>query len=133
MKLILFFYLFREKINWFLFFLFNEIQIYDLLATISMKSMIKLLFNPIPTGGGECPCPPPPFRTRLKRFWYDSTALFTRIPFKPEFDQKCGRYYRFSESRSAYFSDFLHCFLLTKNAQVTFAEKPQMKINSLRK
>ena len=30
-----------------------------------------------------------------------------------------------------YFCEFLHCFLLARNAQVTFAEKPQMKMNRL--
>jgi len=47
--------------------------------------------------------------------------------------KKCGKYPRFSESKSVYFSDFLHWFLLTRNPQVTFAEKQQMKMNSLRK
>ena len=35
-------------------------------------------------------------------------------------------------SKSVYFCDLLYCFLLTRNAQVTFAENPQMKINSLK-
>jgi len=34
--------------------------------------------------------------------------------------------------KSVYFCEFLHCFLL-RNAQVTFAEKPQMKRTILRK
>ena len=49
-----------------------------------------------------------------------------RYPWK-----KNGRYIRrFSDSKSIYFCGFLHCFLLARNAQVTFAKKPRMKINS---
>ena len=33
----------------------------------------------------------------------------------------------FSDSNSVYFFEFLHCYLKTKNAQLTFAEKPQIK------
>ena len=34
--------------------------------------------------------------------------------------------------QSVYFCKFLHCFFLTRNAQVSFAENSQMKVNSLR-
>ena len=38
--------------------------------------------------------------------------------------QKCGRYNRFSDWKCVYFCDFLHCFLIVRNAQITFTEKP---------
>ena len=48
--------------------------------------------------------------------------------------QKCGIYHRFSDSNSVFFSVcFLIASLKTRNAQVIFAEKPHMKINSLKK
>ena len=48
-------------------------------------------------------------------------------------DQICGRYHRFSDLKSVYFCDFFHCFLKERNVRVTFAEKQQVQINSLKK
>ena len=56
-----------------------------------------------------------------------------RNPLNLNLIKKCGRYHRFSDSKSVYFCKFLHCFLLGRNAQVSFAENPQMKMNSLKK
>ena len=49
---------------------------------------------------------------------------------EPKSYQKCGRFRRFLDSKSVWFR---RCFLWARNAPVTFAEKPQMKINSLKK
>ncbi len=51
------------------------------------KHEISSCFNPIPNGGGGCPCPPPFFWTCLNKFWYDGTALFTKVPLKPYFEK----------------------------------------------
>jgi len=47
--------------------------------------------------------------------------------------KKCGRYRNFSDSKSGYFCEFIHCLLKARNAQATLAVKSKMKINSLNK
>ena len=46
-------------------------------------------------------------------------------------DQKYGKERRLSALKIVQFRYFLRCFLSLRNAQVTFAEKPPVKINSL--
>ena len=63
----------------------------------------------------------------------DDNVRITTVPLKPQFIQKCGRYCSCSNSKNVYFCQLFLCFLKTRNAPVTFAENPQMKINSLKK
>ena len=43
-------------------------------------------------------------------------AQYTGVALKPQSDQKCLRYRRFSDPISDYFCDFFSCFLLTRNS-----------------
>ena len=67
-----------------------------------------------------------------RNFKYTLRTKMEMPDLKPYSDLKYGRC-RFSDSKSVYFCEFLHCFWKVRNPQVTFAEKPQMKINSLKK
>ena len=56
----------------------------------------------------------------------DGNARFRTVPLKPLSDQKCERYCRFSRFKGFHCDDY-HAFFCS-NAQVTFVEKPQLKI-----
>ena len=61
----------------------------------------------------------------------DDNVRFTTVSLS---DQKCERYYRFSNSKSVFFfCELIYCFLKRRNVEVTITENPQMKINSLEK
>ena len=61
--------------------------------------------------------------------WKGGNARFTTVPLKPILYQTCWRYCRFLALK---LFDFYCCFIFScsRNVQVTFEEKPQLKIIS---
>ena len=67
----------------------------------------------------------PPFK--------DVNVRLTTIPWKPLSDQKCGRHYRFSDSKVFNSENFSPLLLISKKCVGDFGREQQMKIKSLKK
>ena len=64
-----------------------------------------------------------------RNFKWPSMQRWQRYPWNLNLIKTVEDKIIFSSSKSVYFCQFFHYFLKTRNAQVIFAEKPQMKMN----